>query len=117
MIGAVEEITMSEFTKYSGQANDAMAQIIQREKIEDAGAFRIKRITSHSGHARYLAGLTSTTLVTPRIAAIPSPYAFSATHQVYQNELGQYVIIVETAHKQYDVFRLNKNAPLTNYVE
>jgi hypothetical protein len=41
-----------------------------------------------------------------RIAAIPSPYAYSPTHTVYRSEDGVLVFIVETAHKTYDVFSL-----------
>jgi hypothetical protein len=81
---------------------------------------RIKRITSHVGLSRYMASLDTTMWVTPRIAAIPSPYAYSPTHIVYRENYenkGMYgsfsrnVIIVETKHKQYDVFDAS-NLPL-----
>ena len=64
---------------------------------------RIKRITSHSGHARFLATLLDTPF---RIARtdIPSPYAYSPEHVVYEDEKGRFVFIVETSHKRYDVF-------------
>jgi hypothetical protein len=75
---------------------------------------RIKRITSHVGLSRYMASLDTTMWVTPRIAAIPSPYAYSPTHTIYQDVLRNkpiHVIIIETAHKQYDVFDAS-NLPL-----
>ena len=65
---------------------------------------RIKRITSHAGHARYLATVNDTDLVIPRVKDIPSPYAYSPTHTLYQDERGRFVFIVETSHRQYDVF-------------
>jgi hypothetical protein len=74
---------------------------------------RIKRITSHAGHARYLAFLEETNLTIPRLAAVPSPYSFGPTHLVYKDEQGRNVFISETAHKQYDVFLVPEWAPLT----
>ena len=65
---------------------------------------RIKRITSHVGHARYLATVADTNLEIPRVKEIPSPYAYSPTHTLYQDEQGRKVFIVETKHKTYDVF-------------
>lgn len=65
---------------------------------------RVKRITSHAGHASYLATLEDTDVRIPRVKDIPSPYAFSPDHTVYLDERGRAVFIVETAHKQYDVF-------------
>lgn len=65
---------------------------------------RIKRITSHVGLSRYMRDLTPCGEI-PRIREIPSPYAFSPTHKTYQHKVTfQVVFIVETAHKQYDVF-------------
>jgi hypothetical protein len=40
--------------------------------------------------------------------SIPSPYAYSPTHAVFQTMNGKQVIIVETKHKQYDVFEIPK---------
>ncbi len=65
---------------------------------------RVKRITSHAGHARYLATLKDTDVRIPRVREIPSPYAFSPDHTVYLDERGRAIFIVETAHKTYDVF-------------
>jgi hypothetical protein len=73
---------------------------------------RIKRITSHVGISRYLDTLRDTNHETKRFAAIPSPYAFSATHRVYRDPEGLLVFVVETAHKRYDVFSLPAGAEL-----
>lgn len=65
---------------------------------------RIKRIPSHSGHARFLAECADLPLgVIPRQADIPSPYAYSPDWLVYDWQ-GQPVTIRETAHRRYDVF-------------
>ena len=74
---------------------------------------RIKRITSHVGHGRYLMdeligdndGAIPIGEI-PRIPQIPSPYVFSPRHLVFAHRKGGMVIIVETAHKQYDVFKV-----------
>lgn len=65
---------------------------------------RIKRITSHVGLSRYMDTLADTNHIIDRIREIPSPYAYSPEHIVYRTPEGQYVFIVETAHKTYDVF-------------
>ena len=78
---------------------------------------RIKRITSHSGHARFLATLTDTQVVTKRFAAIPSPYCYSPVHILYRDSEGRLVFIVETAHKRYDVFTLPDGAELIPVTE
>jgi hypothetical protein len=49
--------------------------------------------------------------VTPRIPEIPSPYAFSPSHTVYQDGQDRLVIVVETAHKRYDVFDVSAGFP------
>jgi hypothetical protein len=110
----MENNTMNEFTRYSGNRGDAISDLIQNERIAQSGTKRLKRIISHVGLSRYMATLETTMLVTPRIAAIPSPYAFSPTHTIYQNNSGPkpiHVIVIETAHKQYDVFDAS-NLPL-----
>jgi hypothetical protein len=73
---------------------------------------RIKRITSHVGLSRYLSYVESTGKVILRVPSIPSPYAYSPDHQVYRDEQGRNVIVVETAHKQYDVFAVPADIPL-----
>ena len=70
---------------------------------------RIKRITSHAGHAQFLFDCAQDgddckiLGYIPRHPEIPSPYAYSPDHEVYQYN-GQPVIVVETMHKRYDVF-------------
>lgn len=66
----------------------------------------IKRITSHAGHARFLAYEVAEFGIRciARIRSIPSPYAFSPDHLVHLDSKDREVFIVETAHKQYDVF-------------
>lgn len=67
-------------------------------------ATRIKRINSHAGHARFLAMCKITSKRIPRVREIPSPYAYSPDHTLFIDDKGRHVFIVETAHKQYDVF-------------
>ena len=77
---------------------------------------RIKRINSHTGHARFLAETDGPYNIVgwiPRQADIPSPYACSPTHGLY-NWKGRLVFVVETAHKQYDVFAIPDT--MTRYV-
>lgn len=73
---------------------------------------RIKRITSHVGLSRYLSYVESTGKVIIRVPSIPSPYAYAPDHQVYRDEQGRNVIVVETAHKVYDVFEVPAAIPL-----
>jgi hypothetical protein len=70
----------------------------------DTSIKRIKRINSHAGHARFLMACHMTSKRIPRIKEIPSPYAYSPDHTLYLDDKGRYLFIVETAHKQYDVF-------------
>lgn len=101
---------MSDFTRYSGTG--VVSELIQRERIEATGVRRIKRITSHVGLSRYLSYVETTGKVILRIPSIPSPYAYAPDHQVYRDEQGRNVIVVETAHKQYDVFQVPNEIPL-----
>ena len=101
---------MSDFTRYSGTG--VVSELIQRERIEATGVRRIKRITSHVGLSRYLSYVESTGKVILRVPSIPSPYAYSPDHQVYRDEQGRNIIVVETAHKQYDVFQVPNEIPL-----
>lgn len=64
---------------------------------------RIKRITSHAGHARFLAEVDFGVGRIPRQQDIPSPYASGPEHTVHRWKMN-YVFVVETKHKQYDVF-------------
>jgi hypothetical protein len=66
---------------------------------------RIKRITSHVGLSRYLETVEETGQVIKCVTSIPSPYSSGPDHVVYQDTEGRgLVFIVETAHKQYDIF-------------
>lgn len=72
---------------------------------------RIKRITSHVGWGRYLTDELENEGEPigqiDRITYVPSPYAYSPTWRVYRTiKGGKNVIVVETAHKRYDVFEL-----------
>jgi len=65
---------------------------------------QIKVIRSHTGLARFYPELSRTPRrEIARIASIPSPYAYSPTHTVWQWG-NREVIIVETSHKVYRVF-------------
>lgn len=75
---------------------------------------RLKVVTGHAAHARFLAELESDgdgmylALGTiPRHPEIPSPYAYSPTHQVYDWN-GTLVIVVETRHARYEVFKVEE---------
>lgn len=70
----------------------------------DKAPKQIKRINSHVGLSRYMETLKPTQFEIARRAEIPSPYAYSPTHTLYQTVDGLFVFIVETAHKRYDVF-------------
>lgn len=66
---------------------------------------RIKRIRSYAGHARYLCDVSEEPIgEIPRQRDIPSPYAFGPTHIVWQHIERGPIVIVETAHRCYDVF-------------
>ena len=89
--------------------NRTLAQVVDQAAAKATWPVkRIKRIASHVGLSRFMETLDLTLFVTPRIAAIPSPYAYSPTHAVYQMKrpglMPIHIIIVETKHKQSDVF-------------
>ena len=50
-----------------------------------------------------LAAMQTELPMIPRHGEIPSPFAYAPDHTVYEYQ-GQPVIVVETAHKVYDVF-------------
>jgi hypothetical protein len=65
---------------------------------------RMKIITSHTGKARYLAECEEEPIgFIDRREDIPSPYAYSPAWTVWRHG-GLPVVIVETAHKRYEVF-------------
>jgi len=66
---------------------------------------RIKRIPSHSGHARWFAETSDAIGEIRRREDIPSPYRYSPSWSVYR-WANRFVICVETAHRQYDVFEV-----------
>lgn len=73
---------------------------------------RLKRIKGYTQYAKFLAGLTTFGIGTIPRQPITSPYAYSPDHIVH-DWLHNQVFIVETAHKQYDVFSVPADAPFT----
>jgi hypothetical protein len=56
----------------------------------------------------------ATLLDTPFLIArtdIPSPFACSPEHVLYEDEKGRFVFIVETSHKRFDVFEVPLGYP------
>jgi hypothetical protein len=78
---------------------------------------RVKRITSHTGHFRFMDELSERPIAEIRaVPSISSPYSYSATWPVYRWKTRNIpVFIRETSHKVYDVFTfggaLAKRAP------
>lgn len=69
---------------------------------------RIKVLDSHAAYARFLSHVSEDPVgEIPRQANIPSPYAFSSVHPLWQMEDGRKVIIVETRHRHYEVFEVS----------
>lgn len=67
----------------------------------------LKTIRSHVGMSRFLAEVSDEPVrEIPRDANIPSPYAYSPTHNVWQWG-NREIIIVETSHKVYKIFDAN----------
>ena len=67
---------------------------------------RVKVLPGWTAHARFLAECDDAPIGTiPRIDSIPSPYASSDVHYVW-NWHGVPVIIVETRHRRLEVFRV-----------
>ena len=66
---------------------------------------RVKRITSHVGLSRFLNGRERAGWVV-RQTDIPSPYASGPDHLVFSDPDHWRVIVVETKHKTYDVFKV-----------
>jgi hypothetical protein len=65
---------------------------------------RIKIVTGHAAHARFLAEVSEEPIGTiDRRPEIPSPHAYSPNHPVWDWN-GVPVIIVETRHRRYEVF-------------
>ena len=73
---------------------------------------RVKVLTSHAAHARYLAEISDETTGDLTVRGeiprpdLPQPYSYGPTQIVY-NAHGVPVIIVETRHRRYEVFRVD----------
>ena len=69
---------------------------------------RIKVITGYAAHARFTGEIAEEDFnigTIPRQLQIPSPYAYSPVH-VVSRWRGTPVIVVETRHRRYEVFRV-----------
>jgi hypothetical protein len=67
----------------------------------------IKTLRSHVDHARFLAQCSAEPVgQIPCQADIPSPYRFSPTWLVYEHFNTPCVVIVETAHRKFQVFEV-----------
>lgn len=74
---------------------------------------KIKTISSHAGHFRFLHEQDDNVLGwIPRQKDIPSPYSFGPSHLVGQWN-GKAVIVVETRHKRYEVFEVPREMILS----
>jgi len=67
-------------------------------------AKRLKVINGYAAHARYLSTVGDEPVSWIARTAIPSPYAYSPTHAIFQTDSGQHIFIVETQHRRYEVF-------------
>lgn len=77
---------------------------------------RIKVLPGYAAHARFLYDMATAGETRPerydaigsipRQEHIPSPYAYSPVHSVYDWH-GVPVVIVETRHRRYEVFRVD----------
>jgi hypothetical protein len=69
---------------------------------------RLKTITSHTGHARWLAETSDDPtgyLARVQVEEIPSPYCYSASVAIHEWN-GRQVVCFETRHKRYEVFEV-----------
>lgn len=77
------------------------------------GITKLRTIVGHAAHARYLAGLSPEPLGwIPRVAEIPSPYAYSPEHVVWSLpakalRAGWGVFWVETKHRHYTFYSVD----------
>lgn len=66
---------------------------------------RVKVLTGHAAHARFSVDLSDKPIGSvPR--EIPTPYAYAQTHMVW-DWAGVPVIIAETRHRRYEVYRVD----------
>lgn len=69
---------------------------------------KIKTITSHAGHARFLSECDEQTvgyLAKSQVADIPSPYAYSPSKAILRWN-GKDIVVFETRHKRFEVFEV-----------
>lgn len=76
---------------------------------------RLRKITSYSGHAKFLAecdsdgdGQVAVVKEIPRL--VMEPYRFGPTQCVYRWN-GNLVVVAETGHKLYEVFKIPEDDP------
>ena len=70
---------------------------------------KIKTITSYTQQYRFLSEtnyMDNSLDTIPRIKEILSPYAHSLEHVVYWHPKHGRIIMVETSHKRFEVFKL-----------
>jgi hypothetical protein len=71
---------------------------------------RVRRIRSHTGHARFIAECDEHEVgEIERREDIPSPYAYSPKWPVYRHPKWGNVVIRETSHRCFDVFQVPKH--------
>ena len=68
---------------------------------------RIKVITSHKKNAEFWAETGEDPVGEIPRQDIPSPYEYSPVHPVYEWE-GKAVFSVETSHKRYEIFEIER---------
>jgi hypothetical protein len=67
---------------------------------------KIKTITSHAGHARFLAETDKGIVGEVARSVVPAePYRFSLTKQVLSWR-GRSVVVLETSHRRFEVFEV-----------
>lgn len=75
---------------------------------------KIKTVTGYTALARYMASLVSTDGDVADVVGyvvnrqeVATPYSYSPTRSVYQDDAGRLVVILETAHRRYEVFQMD----------
>lgn len=77
---------------------------------------KVKTITSHAGHARFLAECSEEPLgYIPTPWEIPSPYAYSASTVVWLHyPTARRIFIKESTHRHYTVYQLTDGKLMTD---
>lgn len=70
---------------------------------------RIAVVVGHAPLARFMATLSEQPIGEIPRTSIPSPYAFSPVHMVWDLN-GRPVILVETRHRRHEVYEVRKDA-------